>query len=46
MYADMQNVCRCMQCLHHLIYYQTFLKLSVNLNLRTATLPTPEAVGS
>ena len=20
-YADMQNVCRCMQCLHHLIYY-------------------------
>ena len=20
-YADMQNVCRYMQCLHHLIYY-------------------------
>ena len=38
----MQNVCRCMQCPHHLIYYQTFLKLSVNLNLHTSRLPTPE----
>ena len=40
----MQNVCICMQCLHHLIHYSTFLKFSVNLNLRTATLPTPDHV--
>ena len=35
-YADMQNVCRCID------YYQTFLKLPVNLNLRAARLPTPD----
>ena len=28
-----------MQCLHHLNYYQTFLKRSVNLNLYLARLP-------
>ena len=47
-YADMQNVCRCMQVcmytfpgLHHLNKYKLPLKLSVNLNLHTAGLPTP-----
>ena len=42
----MQNVCRCMQCLQHLNYYWTFLKLSVNLNLRTAKLPIPDVQAS
>ena len=31
-----------MQYLQHLKYYGNFLKNSVNLNLRTARLPTPE----
>ena len=30
-----------MQCMHHLNYYWTFLKLSVNLNLHSVRFPTP-----
>ena len=44
-YADMQNVCRCMQMCAvsaPLELVLNFLKLSVNLNLQTAGLPTPE----
>ena len=40
MYADMQNVSRCMQCLHHLNYYS--IEVSVNLILQTTRLPTPD----
>ena len=49
----MLDVCRpyavctgCMRCLHHLNYYWTFLKLSVNLNLHVARLLTPDSGGS
>ena len=45
----MLDVCRqyvvcagCMQYLHHFNYYSTFIKFSVNLNLRVARLPTPD----
>ena len=41
-YADMQIVCKCIQCLNYLNYYETFLKLSVNLNLHMARFPTPD----